>query len=210
MFVVHPWNLVVTEAEVVLVPRPVPWGGIGVFCALFILFCGLMAVPVLVWGEPDQRWSVVALFSLFAASICLLATTVIYFSYRAAENEGPPLLVDRVEQMVRVSKHNLSLPIDQVDHLQVRNDMPDDDGKFRAETNISELILVVRDETEPKRYPLMVSFSCDYYDTLAREIAQLNLLPVKRVKGVPGSTLVYEKWLTPTPDHAVETTGDHP
>ncbi|WDI42122.1 hypothetical protein [Bremerella sp. P1] len=203
-FVVHPWNLTVTEKEVILTPMAVPWRGIGVFCGLFIIFCGVMAVPVVLWGEPDQRWWVVLFFSLFAIFICTLITTVIYYSYRSAQSDGPPLLIDRVERIVHVPKFNLSVPFDEVDHLQVRNDMPDEE-EFSLENNVSELVLVLRDESQRNWYPLLICYSCDYYDKLAKELAALNLMPIKRVKGVPGSKLVYEKWLTPEPDRGAET-----
>ncbi|MFN3151416.1 hypothetical protein [Bremerella sp.] len=198
VFVVHPWKLVVTEKELVVTPMPVPWLGMMVVCVLFTLFCGLITLPAFIWGEPDDQWWLVVLISLVVFFTCTLMSSLVYFSSRFTQAEGPPLMVDRVEQMVHVPKHNLSVPIHQVDHLEVRNDMPDDEGKFRSETSLSELTLLVRGEDEPTRYSLMVCTACDYYDTLAREIARVNVLPVKRIKGVPGSTLVYEKWLTPT------------
>lgn len=198
VFVVHPWKLVVTEKELVVTPMPVPWLGMIVVCVLFTLFCGVITLPAFIWGEPDDHWWFVLLISLVVFFTCTMISSLLYFSSRFAQAEGPPLIVDRVEQMVHVPKHNLSVPIDQIEHLEVRNDMPDDDGNFRFEESLSELILLVRGEGEPKRYPLMTCTACDYYDTIAREIAHVNVLPVKRIKGVPGSTLVYEKWLTPT------------
>lgn len=208
VFYVHPWKLVVTEKEVVLTPMPVPWLGMIVVCVLFVLFCGVITLPAFIWGEPDDRWWFVLLISLVVFFTCTLISLVVYFSYRVSQKEGPPLIVDRVERMVHVPKHNLSVPIDQIEHLEVRSDMPDDDGNFRSEESLSELILLVHGEGEPKRYPLMMCTACDYYDTIAREIAQVNVLPVKRIKGVPGSTLVYEKWLTPRPEEEQQTDGN--
>lgn len=199
VFVVHPWNLVVTENQVALVPRAVPWTGLVVVCVLFFLFCGLLSLPVLIWGDPGPRLEVLLMFGLFATFNCILITTVVFYSHRVTQEEGPPLLIDREQNMVHVAKHDLCVPMDQVEYLEVRNDMPDDEGNFRHETNTSELVLVVRDGEERKRYLLMACSSWDYYDPIAREIAKLDILPVKRVKGVPGSTLVYEKWLTPAP-----------
>lgn len=199
MFVLEPWSLVVTETEVILAPRPVPWNGIGLFCGLFILFCGLLAMPVVVWGEPDQRWVFVALIVLVAVVTCSFTTAIVYYSYRAAQYAGPQLFIDRAEQIVHVPRHGLSVPIAQVDHLQVRNDMPDEDGKFMSETCISELVLMLHEDNQVNQYSIIECYQSDYYDPLARELASLNIVPVKRIKGVPGSTLVYEKWLTPLP-----------
>lgn len=203
-FVVRPWHLVVTEKEVVLAPMAVPWKGIVLFCGLFMVFCGLLALPVVVSSAADQRWPIALAFCVFAGVICTGTTILLSCSYRSAHNEGPPLLIDRVERIVHVPKFNLSVPIDEVDHLQVRNDMPDEE-EFSLENNVSELVLVLRDESQRNWYPLLICYSCDYYDKLAKELAALNLMPIKRVKGVPGSKLVYEKWLTPEPDRGAET-----
>lgn len=205
--VVHPWDVVVNEAEVILVPKPIPWVGIPIVCGLFIAFCALMYWPVWVWGEPESRWSMGLLFVLFAAFMCTVFAALIYFIYHSAQKEGPPLRIDRVGKTITVPRHQLCVPLDQIERLEVRNDMPDDQGQYRYEDSNSELILVVREEGGPKCYPLLLnSSSCDYYDKFAHEIAKLNILPVKRVKGVRGSKLVYEKWLTPPP--AGEETAD--
>ncbi|PQO33304.1 hypothetical protein C5Y96_10660 [Blastopirellula marina] len=210
VYVIDPWKLVATEKKVVLEPLPVPWRGIPIICCLFIAFCGLLYVPVWVWGEPESRGGIAILFAAFAAFNCILISTLVYHSYRWAQKNGPPILIDLIDNTFSVAQHQLCVPLDQVAYLEVRNDMPDDQGNYRFEDGTSELILVVRGEEGPKRYPLIDCSTSEHYDALAREIAQLKIVPVKRVKGVRGSKLVYEKWLTPQPDHEAEMTGDHP
>ena len=172
VFVVHPWDLVVTDAEVRLVPRPVPWLGMVVVSGLFTAFCGLMSLPILVWSDPaDVQW-VIPVFGLFAFVMSILFSSIIYWSYRFAQQQGPPFVIDRIAGVIHVPLHQLSVPLDQVDYLEVRNDMPDEQGNYRSEDHCScELILVVRGEETPKRYLLVDGTAQDYYDPVAREIA---------------------------------------
>jgi len=207
-FVVDPWILVETETEVILAPQPMPWHEVGMFCGLFVLFCGLLALPVVVGEEPDRQWEVVIGTALLAVVTCTFTVIFVYSSYRANQKEGPQLFIDRVGGMVHLPKHNLSVPFDRVEHFEVRSSMPDEEGKFPTETIHSELVLLVRVDGQLIRYPILDSPVPQGYNRLAREIAKLNILPVKRVQATPDCTLIDEKWLTPPPEATNEPTGD--
>lgn len=193
---VQTWKLVVTPEKLELVPAETPRGqiiGVNVFLLLFTCLFLFLSIRFVDTIHPA---AIVFGILLIAATIGGSITGVTLMSIRDAQRHGPWLIVDRVEGIVHLPGHDLSVPISQVDHLQAVTSRIFGQKITNRTALLSELNIVLREGDTTRRYPMLRNAYAKGFDALAKEIAALNILPVKCVHGLDRSTWIGEKWLT--------------
>lgn len=192
------WQLIVTPERIEIAPMAVPWRSILVYNVIFLLFFSGWAFLVARYGDlglPLTAPVIAAGFYLFTGG---LFTGWIVWTFRQALDAGPWLIIDRAERTIQLPREGVTAPLAQVDHLQAISTYRFGSKSWASQGAIlSELNLVMRDGAAQRRYPLLRSIFDGAFDKLAAQIAEFDLVPVKRIRG--NSERIYETWLTAEP-----------
>ncbi|PQO44232.1 hypothetical protein [Blastopirellula marina] len=192
------WQLIVTPERIEIAPTAVPWRSILIYNGIFLLFFGGWGFLVARYGDlglPVTALAIAAVFYLFTGG---LFTGWIVWTFRQALDAGPWLIIDRAERTIQLPREGVTAPLSQVDHLQAISTTRYGSNAWLSQGDIlSELNLVMRDGDAQRRYPLLRSIFDGAFDKLAAQIAEFDLVPVKRIRG--NSERICETWLTTDP-----------
>ncbi|RCS51933.1 hypothetical protein DTL42_09695 [Bremerella cremea] len=194
---IRTWELTISPNTLTVTPAGTAWGCIIAFngLTLFLLACSLYLINT--YADADRK--AIGIFSaisiLLATGACVTALTLRKFWIE--QSLGPWLIVDRKLRTVSLPRHGIVVPIEQVDHLQAVSGTEYELSRWSETEYKSELNIVLVDGQERKRHHLLAYLGQHEFDGLAAEIAQLNVLPVKRIRSNWDPRRISEKWLTP-------------
>ncbi|PQO46408.1 hypothetical protein [Blastopirellula marina] len=192
------WKLVTTPDSVQIEPKEIAWGFLMGVNSVILLLNVSAALMFFLYGKPHEKVPGSIVFLLTGV---MIATLLPYFGWRKLRHQqrmGPWLLIDQNARTVTLPRHGITVPLEAVDHIQAISGSlyggaywPDEEGEE------SELNLIVREGEKRLRYPLMSAGGGATFTPLARTIAELDLMPVKRVQSNWEPLQIYETWMTP-------------
>jgi len=205
------WRLEESPEQLAIVPKEFPWMGILLYNVMFSGLTGGGLYLALRYGDvhPVISTSLVGGITLLTLGFINRIGT---WSVQNAQRLGPWLIVDRVNHIVHLPRHDLSVPFSEVDHLQATTThfygakiYTWKEGGNETEPR-AELNLVLRDGNPPARYAILcTAFNYDM-EKLARKLSRLTGLPAKRVRSglfqqdkfsLPYKIRIFETWMTP-------------
>ncbi|PQO37558.1 hypothetical protein DTL21_06330 [Bremerella cremea] len=186
----------VTPEKVVLMPREMSKMAMFGLTVLVTPLFAIFGVVAFMFGE--HPWIDVGLVAAVWAVTCSIGVVVGWKTHRDSL-QGPWLIIDRVKREFVFPRTGESFSFDEIDHLQDIGTYPFQASKWSEETCSSELHLVVNENGTQRRIPFLCGAddTTDEFHQLANALADLNLVPVKRIRGSTNSEVINQSWLTP-------------
>ncbi|MCC9609319.1 hypothetical protein LOC68_05815 [Blastopirellula sp. JC732] len=190
-------KLEITPDDVKITPAKTAWGCLVSFNLLCLLVWFGFFYPVYLYAEEDRR-----VFGLFAVTLTMLATAagvtaLTLWQFWREQARGDWLIIDRWNGVVSLPRQGITVPIEAVDHLQAITGTRYQESGWSESEHKSELNIVIRAGGELRRFNLITYLGDSEFEAMAKSIATLELLPVKRVKSIWEPKQIFETWLTP-------------
>ncbi len=192
----HLLYLDITPEKVVLMPRKLSkWTIVGLSMLVTPLFA-VFGVLAFLYGRSP--WVDAGIVAIVWGVTCCLGTVIGWVTYRGSL-EGPWMVIDRMNQVFHLPRTGESIPFDKIDHLQDIGTYPFHQSVWSSDTCGSEFLFVLKEEGTRRRVPFLrgTHETTNDFRHLANALAGLNLVPVKRIRGVSYSSKINQRWLTP-------------
>ncbi|GAA4420506.1 hypothetical protein [Bremerella cremea] len=193
------WELDVSPERITFVPVAHEGQGCLPWIGLFIgsLFAALGYIHF--FEGADYAWLKIFLLALIivVSGLSAAGTILIHQSKQAAEKWADAIVIDRNAQAVRLVQHGLTIPLSDIDHLQVIT-TPYMKGVASNEERIpTQLNLVATIDGERRRICLIADGIQGELESIAQRIANEQIMPVKQIRRDSLTLWLTTKDLTP-------------
>ncbi|WP_147274344.1 hypothetical protein [Bremerella cremea] len=181
--------------KVVLMPRKMSKFTIVGLSLLVTPFFAVFGTLAFLLGRSP--WVDAGLVAAVWLVTCSLGTVIGWYTYRGSL-EGPWLVIDRVNQVFHFPRRGETIPFSKIDHLLDIGTYPFHQSIWSSDTCGSELLLVLKENDTLQRVPFLRSSNetTNDFRHLANALADLKLVPVKRIRGFSYSPQIQQRWLT--------------
>lgn len=192
------WKLLTTPDSVQIVPEEISWWGAVWLNLIFMSLAGSGALVVAVYGDPEAKLPGAIVFLLVGAVTGAFGTYMGWRDLQRQQRLGPWLLIDRDTRTVTIPRQGITAALEAVDHIQAITGSSYGKRCWLSEDGgVSELNIIVREGGQRTRYPIISTSGDAVFTQMARTIANLDLMPVKRVQSNWEPLQIYETWMPP-------------